>query len=87
MFKFTYLDSKIGKKKLHLTKKLFYHCSDDISKICDPWEAGEMFGLMLSVSTKDCPHCLPDCETTIYRAKVDKIIECKSALRNLHFGR
>ena len=41
--------------------------------ICNPWEAEAIYQLMLNVPEKECHHCLPDCNTIIYKKKVTSV--------------
>ena len=50
----------------------YYPTKDDMmGKICDPWETQMFQKIIQSHIPKDeCNHCLPDCSTTLYDAKM-----------------
>ena len=49
----------------------WYFPSPDISPIiCDPWQAAKMVEIMSNVPINECKHCLSDCESTIFKARI-----------------
>ncbi len=51
----------------------FFPTPEKIPLICNPWEAADFLNKLLSVSTLNCPHCLPDCNATIYKTRVTSV--------------
>jgi hypothetical protein len=52
----------------------WYFPSPDVSPIvCDPWQAAEMYQLMSNVPDQECQHCIPDCQTTIFKTRVTAV--------------
>ena len=47
----------------------FFPVSDDLTTICNPWEANLIVGIMSNfIAESVCSHCLPDCSNTIYHS-------------------
>ena len=64
---------KLTMKKFNSTRVCvpwFFPTLELSPKICNPWEGAYFLKEMSSVSTVTCTHCLPDCETTIYKSQV-----------------
>jgi hypothetical protein len=59
----------------------FFPTPEKSPLICNPWEAADFLEKMLSVSTMNCQHCLPDCSATIYKRQVTSV-----PLRNCRFA-
>jgi len=66
---FNYSKREIDSKKC---QPWFFPMSNDSSiKMCDPWTSNKFFLLMKEkVPDSLCLHCLPDCSSTLYEAKV-----------------
>ncbi len=61
----------------------FFPSPDFSPKICDPWQALEVFDLMWNVPSSACGHCLPDCSSFIYKTSVTSVPLKKCDLTNL----
>ena len=46
----------------------FPNTNDTNARLCDPWEAREFRKIMSKIPVNNCSHCLPDCNTTMYKA-------------------
>ena len=51
-------------------KPWFYPVREVGAGFCNPWRTSEFIHEMAKMSTADCSHCLPDCNTTLYDASV-----------------
>jgi hypothetical protein len=60
-----------AQKKLEQLCSPWYFPSLDISpNICNPWQASKLVEKMSNVPINQCNHCLPDCESTIFKARI-----------------
>ena len=49
----------------------FYPVVDEyVTQLCDPWQTKKFQKWITSVPDNQCSHCLPDCETTMYRTRL-----------------
>ena len=49
----------------------FYPSIDEhVAETCDPWQTQRFIKLVSEVPSKNCSHCLPDCTTTTYQARI-----------------
>ena len=61
----------------------FLPSTDNLSIICDPWQALEVFDFMWNVPNSNCSYCLPDCSTFIYKTTVTAVPLKKCDLTNI----
>ena len=76
-----------------LTAKEKYNCipwyfpiSDEPTNICNPWESREFFDYMNSIKGGNCPHCLPECNNTIYDTSIVTLPFRKCDLVNMEMS-
>ena len=48
----------------------WYFPSFDVTHICDPWKARRFMNHFGQVPRRTCVHCLPGCDSTIYKASL-----------------
>ena len=51
-------------------KPWFYPSREVDAGFCNPWRTSKFIYEMAKMSTANCSHCLPDCNTTLYEASV-----------------
>ena len=60
-----------AKKKLEQQCSPWYFPSPDIlPTICGPWQAAQLVEEMSNVPIIQCNHCLPDCDSTTFKARI-----------------
>ncbi len=57
----------------------YFPTPEDLPTICDPWQAVQIIEAMSNVPHDQCFHCLPDCESTILKARIStsQLRRCK----------
>jgi hypothetical protein len=73
-----------AQKQLEQSCLPWYFPSPDISpNVCDPWQAAQLVEKMSNVPINQCNHCLPDCKSTIFKARISSAPLQKCQLYNL----
>ena len=77
LFECFFYSSQLSKQKEDITARecipWFFPSSYASPSICDPWQASEVLDLMWNVTSFACSHCLPDCNTVIYKTMVTAV--------------
>jgi hypothetical protein len=61
----------------------YFPTPEDLPTICDPWQAVQIIETMSNVPHDQCNHCLPDCESTILKARISTSQLRRCQLSNL----
>jgi hypothetical protein len=73
-----------AQKQLEQPCTPWYFPSPDMSpNICDPWQAAQLVEKMSNVLINQCNHCLPDCDSTIFKARISSAPLQKCQLNSL----
>ena len=61
----------------------YFPSPETLPNICDPWHATQLIEIMSNVPISECKHCLPDCDSTIFKPRISTTPLRKCQLNSL----